>query len=186
MTTSSSPRWRWLPNAAASVLLAAVASASVASADPIFDPNPIDPCILNPALCDFDPCENNPDLYNPPQNAAPDLHIMAIDAIRVGSECAVVVEVENLGTGAAGPFDVDLFFGHGQPPEIGELSDTYKTVGGLAAGTSTDVVFSIPAGLAGTFVNRSALVDSTRQVEESNEGNNSWFRCTNAYLGCLE
>ncbi|MEM9457570.1 MAG: CARDB domain-containing protein [Myxococcota bacterium] len=175
----------WILGAGLGVVLAAAVSVESVDAAPI--PG-LDPCLINPNGC-LDPCELNPQLcpdfpVDPPAAEA-DLRIMDLYVDYRQGECVIVATVENLGDAAAGSFDLDVFIDNGTPPEIGELSPFYLTHPGVGAGATADLEMPIPGGYGGSVRNISALVDSTRTVEESNEGNNLWFRCTSQWLGCL-
>lgn len=158
-------------------------------------PNPIDPCILNPNLCgpELDPCILNPDLCEPEAvEPLPDLKIEGISTVILGTDgCVLEILVKNFGSGAVvSSFDVDVFFDLSAAPAIGDLSDHYvtHTVSSASPIRPGDVVMvrvPIPASVSGMTLNVSALVDSTRTVDESNEGNNHWFHCSSLYLGCL-
>lgn len=182
---ATSTRTPWILGAGLCALLAAAVSAEPVEAAP----GPvIDPCVLDPNGC-FDPCLVNPqlcpDLPVDPPAAEPDLRIMDLYVDYREGDCVIVATVENLGDAAAGSFDLDVFIDNGTPPEIGELSPHYLTHPGIAAGGTADLEMPIPAGHGGMYRNVSALVDSTTTVDESNEGNNLWFRCSTQWLGCL-
>ncbi len=171
-------------------LITSIALGTLVASQATAEPIEIDPCLLNPDSC-LDPppelniCNTNPDFCSDPPPPAPDLRIVGIGAdINPDSGiCEIKVAVENAGP-ATGSFDLDVFFDCHVPPEIGDLSYYYVSVPGAPASSPFDIFVPIPAGYSGSQC-VSALVDSTRNVAESNEHNNMWFRCDRVALTCL-
>jgi PKD repeat protein len=105
-----------------------------------------------------------------PQGPLPDLVVLSITETIVPNPTAtlkpngctstntgtryVIVRFQNIGAGDAGAFVVGL-------------NSSQQTVSGLAAGQTSSVSFLAP------FTNRTATVDATNLVAESNESNNS-------------
>ena len=148
-----------------------------------------DPCVLNPSL----PwCDGNifPD-EDPDEVLLPDLKIVDIQVVDLDNNCVLEIAVEYSGTDfIALSFDVDVFFDLNSAPMIGELSPYYVTYTDDSASQITsdgDIVkvhMEIPSGLPSFLINVSALIDTTRTIDESNEGNNHWFNCDVLNLTC--
>jgi len=107
--------------------------------------------------------------------AAPDLVVNDIawtpSRPRAGESVQVRVTVVNLGSGAAGPFVVDLYQHRTTPPGPGAAGNVRCSFASLAAGAAALCTGTVTYGTAGSF-SVWAQGDTGQGVAESNEANN--------------
>jgi hypothetical protein len=110
-------------------------------------------------------------VYYEPLTTDVDLSIMIWNVSGDGTDVRVEYEIQNIGSDAAGPFEVDVWEHLDTPPVIGiDASAYYKPYNGLAAGASINDSIEIPSTLvSGTAY---ATVDTTNTVVEVDETNN--------------
>lgn len=103
----------------------------------------------------------------------PDFRVASVEVggcTSSGGSPVVMLRVTNQGT-AAGSCWVDVFHGLAAPPAIGTLSDIFTASEFIPPG-GTDIVFldlsGVPPG--GRWID--VLLDTTREVDETNESNN--------------
>jgi MYXO-CTERM domain-containing protein len=101
----------------------------------------------------------------------PDLNI-SLSTMVSGSTVTYSATVCNVGSAAAGSFDVDLYYNRATAPGCWTLGDVFQSVSSLAAGSCTTLTFTRTGTASGTYT-AWAQVDSTCGVTESNEGNNT-------------
>jgi CARDB len=127
----------------------------------------------------------NPDLLKSPLQR-PDLTVMDIKPRMLGATPYAYVCIKNAGATATGPYDVELTMGAAAPTGSPPIS-WIQLVGkirypAMTAGTSyTCNDFKLPGNKLPNCVKFTARADSSNEIAESNEGNN-----TREHLGgCL-
>ena len=115
-----------------------------------------------------------------PVPSLPDLVIQSIShspaSPQVGNTVTFTVMVRNQGDADAGTFNVGFWAHRTSAPVIGTTPDADGDVsGGLSAGASTTVQFSLTANAAGSYTSwgYADRYNGTGEVAESSEGNNA-------------
>lgn len=141
-------------------------------------PPPFDNPVLPPCELYALGCESLPP--PPEEEALPDLKIVGIEYIDgIGLE----IRVENVGSSSVtSDFDIDIFFNLSTAPLGGDFSEYYVTHTPIGPGEMATVSMEIPTEFFGSSMNVSALVDSPGVIDESNDGNNHWFNCSEIIL----
>jgi len=103
----------------------------------------------------------------------PDLDVISISVAGctgTGGHPMVKVTLQNRGVRTASGW-VDVFHGLASPPSIGTLSTIFRTSGNLAPDQTISMSFEIPAPPGPRWID--VLLDTTRSVDELDEGNNA-------------
>ncbi|MCZ6690814.1 MAG: hypothetical protein O7H41_14575 [Planctomycetota bacterium] len=101
----------------------------------------------------------------------PDLLITRFVSVISGSNVTYSIDLMNVGSGDAGPFDLDLYYDLPGAPLPQATGDQTMAVVGLASGASTMLTFGRTATPAGTYSSW-VQVDAAEVVAEGDEGNN--------------
>lgn len=100
-----------------------------------------------------------------------DLAIEDFTVVAAGSEIGYAVTVRNMGSSAAGPFDVDVVLDVTETPALGTRGDKFQSFTELAPGASVKALFVFDGVVPGGYVSW-AIVDTLAQVSETDESNN--------------
>lgn len=99
-----------------------------------------------------------------------DLQVVINSAVSNGSSVTISYTVSNAGNSASGPFNVDLMSNNAGVPALGTIGQSTVPTASLAAGAS--VTGSVTVANATTAGTAYAIVDTTNQINETNEANN--------------
>jgi subtilase family serine protease len=104
--------------------------------------------------------------------------------VTAGSTLSVGDSVKNVGAATAGASVIRFYLSANTVFDSGDTLLGERAVGSIAAGltNSGTTSITIPAGLSGSYY-VFAIADSTNQVQEASEGNNTFLRLVQITAG---